>query len=207
MLQPPSESARTHRQLPASMSSYIMSCKRTGKTLNIYSFVAILMQNMDKRKTRICLWEATKKGTRNRNGHLLADFLSINDIHLTKPNSITLCDIELHGQNLLQTQRYNQIDYIIMQRSTLWMQPGILEQSSSYDGTYFKSDHRLVTTTFNILSIYIMLSTKIIFDNVCIKPILTYNLSCAGVTEAQLDVIDAAHRKHLRRLTNGAYLP
>jgi hypothetical protein len=52
---------------------------------------------------------------------------------------------------------------------------------------------------------YIPLQTKIRLYNACIKPILTYNLSCLGAPYSALRPLATIHRTHLRRMTGINY--
>jgi len=48
-------------------------------------------------------------------------------------------------------------------------------------------------------------ATKIRLYNACVKPVLTYNLSCLGTTTKVLRKLDVAHRKHLKKMLNIYY--
>jgi len=53
---------------------------------------------------------------------------------------------------------------------------------------------------------HITVHTKIRMYNACIKPILTYNLSCLAVPDHLLQLLNSTHRKHLRKLI-GVFYP
>ena len=96
------------------------------------------------------------KGTRNRNGHLLAEFLQNNRLYATNTTfdgplrHRTTWSMYINGK-----MRYNQIDYIIIQLDRLRNgHQGLLKKSRSYNGLDFESDHRMVITKLNFASIY-----------------------------------------------------
>ena len=96
------------------------------------------------------------KGTRNNNGHKLADFLQINHLYAT---NTTFKQPYRHrttwSMKIGEAMRYNQIDYIIIQQARLRKDHrGLLLKSRSYSGTSFESDHRLVITKFNLRAVY-----------------------------------------------------
>eukprot|EP01041_Mallomonas_annulata_P006543 gene6543-13238_t len=96
------------------------------------------------------------KGTRNRNGHLLANFLQDQNLYITNTTFSqpfrhrTTRSMFINGQN-----RYNQIEYVIMQNARLRRgHRHIQVNSRSYNGTIYESDYRLLVTTFSLQTIY-----------------------------------------------------
>jgi exonuclease III len=95
------------------------------------------------------------KGTRNRNGHLLANFLTINNLYLT---NTTFCHHMRHRSTwsgrINGQQIYNQIDYVIVPNRWYKGRRDLLKDSRSYNATTFRSDHKLVATTIDFTNIY-----------------------------------------------------
>ena len=48
--------------------------------------------------------------------------------------------------------------------------------------------------------------TRLMLFNSCVTPVMTYNLAASGANRAMMDKLDAAHRRHLRRIL-GYYHP
>ena len=96
------------------------------------------------------------KGTRNKNGHLLAEFLQTNQLYATNTTFETpLSHRTTWSMKIGDKTRYNQIDYIIIQQSKLRRgHQRLITNSRSYNGMDFESDHRMVVTTFNFKATY-----------------------------------------------------
>ena len=96
------------------------------------------------------------KGTRNKNGHLLAEFLQTNQLYATNTTFETpLSHRKTWSMKIGDKTRYNQIDYIIIQQSKLRRgHQRLITNSRSYNGMDFESDHRMVVTTFNFKATY-----------------------------------------------------
>ena len=98
------------------------------------------------------------KGTRNRNGHLMAAFMMENKFYATNTtfqhlykNRTTWCG------NIKDKQIFNQIDYIIIKQHEL-RRPNILRNSRSHEDMNFSSDHKIVITTLDLTTLYIQFS-------------------------------------------------
>lgn len=95
------------------------------------------------------------KGTRNNNGYQLASFLTDSNLYLT--NTTFKCSLKNRttwSSYIQDKPRFNQIDYIALQKRRLIRYRGILQNSKSFENTIFPSDHRLIITTLNFKAIH-----------------------------------------------------
>ena len=95
------------------------------------------------------------KGTRNRNGHLFANFLAESQYYAS---NTTFQHHMRHRSTwygrIARKHIYNQIDYILIPLNLLRKHPGVLKNSRSHDYTEFPSDHKLLITTLLLRNIH-----------------------------------------------------
>ena len=101
------------------------------------------------------LMGAHGKGTRNRNGQLLANFLSEHQYYAT---NTTFKHSMRHRStwygHISNKHIYNQIDYIMVPLWLLRKSSNVLTNSRSYDNTNFPSDHKIIIAELVLRNIH-----------------------------------------------------
>jgi exonuclease III len=157
----------TTRQDPLLTQSFYDTLAATYKEYKTKSYITIIAGDFNaklglRQTTHETFMGAHGKGTRNSNGHNLAEFLQNNTLYATN----TTFEHPMkhrstwHGY-IASAHRYNQIDYVLASQRLVHDHPRILRNSRSYSPSQFTSDHKIVLTTFHFKNIYISHAKRI----------------------------------------------
>ena len=95
------------------------------------------------------------KGTRNSSGEILAQFLTEHNAYITNSTfQHSMRHRSTWSKKCQGTMIHNMIDYIIIPHEYLSRYKGLLQDSRSYEGGTFDSDHKMVITKFDLSTIY-----------------------------------------------------
>lgn len=95
------------------------------------------------------------KGTRNASGHLLANFLTSQQLYATNTTFDKAMRFRTTWSAVIQQKQiYNQIDYICVNATLITKHPHFLTDAQSHNGMTFSSDHKMVISTLDLSALY-----------------------------------------------------
>jgi hypothetical protein len=158
------------RSDPNELTTFYEQLSHTYETYNRTSYFTIIAGDLNsklglKADPTETFMGKHGKGTRNLNGHNLANFMQEHNLYATN----TTFDHPMRHRTTWQGPNrdktiYNQIDYILIARRQLFRHKCLLQSSRSFGGTIFGSDNKLVITSFNLKRFSYICRPKLLND-------------------------------------------
>lgn len=148
--------AERARNYPEEYNTFYDQLNKTYHDTKRHSTITILAGDFNsklglKQNNTESFMGAFGKGSRNRNGNVLSNFLMEHSLYATNTHfRHKLSHISTWHGFTRGTWYHNQIDYILIPQPL----KGMLTQSRSYNGHFFETDHSMIVTSLNIAQYY-----------------------------------------------------